>query len=476
MEYTKEDGEKSTVKLTIKFSEEEWQEAVAAAYKKVRGHYTVPGFRKGKAPMNMLANYYGRSIFYEDALDELYKEHYHAIIEKEKDNFSPVSGPDLDIDGDLDTGDGFTMIATVPVYPTITLDAYTGLKIKKFEYPVTEEDVDNSVKNMLSSKAEKKEVEGREAKSGDVVNIDYIGTMNGVPFEGGSAEEQDLELGSERFIPGFEEQVVGMKKGETKTILVTFPEDYPSEEVAGKDAEFKVTVNKINETVYPELTDELAKESFGEESAKALRQKRRESLEKDAKRRSENDTQDAILVELAEHVVGDIPDAMIEDEMDDEMESYGARMEMYQGISLDDYLKYAQMDRNQFREYFREEAVTRTKATLAMRYIIDKEKIEVTEEEMDAKVAEMAAEVDKKPEDMELSDSRKSEIRQEMLYDKFIAFVEGSNEMCLDLEKDGDEKSEKKEEKAEKSKGKKKAKKEEAEEETGENESEENKE
>ena len=207
MNYTQAAGEKSTVKLTIKFTEEEWNGALSSAYLKTRGKYAVPGFRKGKAPRPVLENYYGKAIFFEEAFNELYREHYFAIIEKEKDNFTVVGEPELSVD-DMEEGNGVTLVATVPVKPEVNIEAYTGLKIKKFEYNVTEDEVEKEASKILERNAKNVEVNDRACKNGDTVNIDFSGSVNGEKFAGGTAEGYDLVLGSGSFIPGFEEQTV----------------------------------------------------------------------------------------------------------------------------------------------------------------------------------------------------------------------------------------------------------------------------
>ncbi len=282
MNYTQAVGEKSTVKLTITFTEEEWQDAINKAYAKTRGKYSVPGFRKGKAPKPVLENYYGKGVFFDEAFNLLYGEHYYAIIEKEKDNFTAVGEPSLSVE-DMTEGKGVTLSAVVPVKPDVTIEAYTGLKIKKYEYNVTDADVENEVNKLASRDAKDVPVEGRACKSGDTVNIDFSGSVNGEKFAGGTAEDYDLVLGSHSFIPGFEEQVEGMKIGENKDITVTFPEDYQADNLRGKDAVFAIKLNKITEKQYPELTDEYVKKHAGVERLKITKTKRAKSFSKTPK-------------------------------------------------------------------------------------------------------------------------------------------------------------------------------------------------
>ncbi|MCD8307954.1 MAG: trigger factor [Clostridia bacterium] len=429
MEYTKEAGEKSTVKLTIKFSEEEWQEAIMAAYKAVRGKYTVPGFRKGKAPKPVLENYYGKGIFFEDAIDVLYSKHYYDILEQERDNFLAIDEPQLSI-GDMEEGEGIELVAVVPVRPEIDLDAYTGLSIRKYDYKVTDADVAGSITKTLSSRAGKAEVTDRPAQYDDTVNIDFKGFVGMYQFPGGTAEGYDLVLGSGSFIPGFEDQVVGMSIGETKDVLVKFPDDYQGgENLAGKDARFEVKVNSITEKVLPDLTDDFVKANLGCDTVEEYRIQLRTRLEKQAEEQSRQDTENSIVDELVKHVIGDIPDIMVEREMDAEMKRYDQNLQMYQGFGLDDYLTYMKMDKKQFRENFRERSLAQVKASLAMQCIIKKEDIKATDEDLEAEIAKRAAELNKKPGDMSYTDKQKDEIRDSIIIDKFLQFMMDNNDL-----------------------------------------------
>ncbi len=430
MEYTKTAGEKSTVKLSIRFSEEEWQEAIMAAYKKVRAKYTVPGFRKGKAPKPVLENYYGKGVFYEDAINILYDQHYYEVLDAEKDNFTAIDEPQLSL-GDMKEGEGIELIATVPVRPEIDMDAYTGLSIRKYEYKVTDADVDASINKVLSARAGKAEVTDRPAQNDDTVNIDFKGFVGLYQFPGGTAEGYDLVLGSGSFIPGFEEQVVGMSIGETKDVLVKFPDDYQSEELAGKDARFEVKLNTITEKVLPDLTDDFVKANLGSDTVEEYRVKTRARLEQQAADQSRTDTENSIIDELVKHVQGDIPDVMIEREMDSAMNRYDQQLQMYEGFTLDDYIKYMKLDRKEFRENFRERALNQVKASLAMNYVIKKEEITVTDEDLEAAIAKRAAEVDKKPEDMSYTDDQKESIRDDILIDKFLQFMTDNNDLYV---------------------------------------------
>ncbi len=288
MNYTQAVGEKSTVKLTITFTEDEWQNAIMQAYTRTRGKYSVPGFRKGKAPKPVLENYYGKSVFFDEAFNVLYREHYFAILEKEKDSFTAVGEPELSVDS-LEEGKGLVLSAVVPVKPDVEIEAYTGLKIKKYAYNVSDGDVEAEVKKLLERNATDVEASGRPCKKGDKVNIDFSGSVDGEKFAGGTAEEYDLVLGSGSFIPGFEEQVVGMEIGGTRDITVKFPDDYQADNLRGKEAVFAIKLNKITEKQLPELTDEYVKKHAGAESVEAYKTSVREKLLKSAESRSRDE-------------------------------------------------------------------------------------------------------------------------------------------------------------------------------------------
>ena len=244
MKYQTAPAEKSTVKVTMTFDAAEWAEANNQAYLKNRKKYAVNGFRKGKVPKHVLETFYGKGLFYEDALNLLYAQHYGEVLEKEKNKFTAVGDPSLAVD-DI-TDEKVVLVATVPVKPDVKIEKYTGIKIKKVEYTVTDADLEKEIENNRNRLAEKIEVTDRAAQNDDTVSIDFTGRADGKEFEGGSAENYDLTLGSGSFIAGFEEQVVGMKIGETKDINVTFPEDYQAEHLKGKPAVFTVTLQPVS--------------------------------------------------------------------------------------------------------------------------------------------------------------------------------------------------------------------------------------
>ncbi|HIZ73408.1 MAG TPA: trigger factor, partial [Candidatus Gallimonas intestinavium] len=395
MNYQVENAEKSTVKITITFTPEEWNEAINKAYQQNRGKYAVNGFRKGKVPKNVLEMYYGKGLFYEDALNILYGEHYGAILDKEKDNFTAVGDPSLSVDDISD--EKVVLIADVPVKPDVEIETYKGIKIPEFVYTVSDADVDKDIEETRLRLAKDEEVTDRAAQMTDTVNIDFTGKMDGKEFEGGTAQGYDLTLGSHQFIPGFEEGVVGMNIGETKDVPVTFPEDYQAEELKGKEAVFTVTLHKITGKVLPELDEEFAKK-MGSDSVEAYRTKVRERLERNAASRSLNETENSIVTEIAKGAKAEIPQAMIDKQNEFALQRLEYNL-MYQGIRLDDYLKYLNTTREAYMHTFDEESKRTVLHQLIVEKIIKLENIEATQEEIDEKIAEQAKSVGKEAEE-----------------------------------------------------------------------------
>ena len=431
MNYTQAAGEKSTVKLTITFSEQEWQDALNKSYLRVRGKYSVPGFRKGKVPKPVLENFYGKGVLFEEGLNILYSQHYPEILEKEKANFTAVGEPSLNVE-DLTEGKGVVLTAIVPVKPDVNIEKYTGLKIKKFEYNVSDADVEKEMKKILESAATDVEVEDRACKNGDTVNIDFSGSVDGEKFPGGTAEDYNLVLGSGSFIPGFEDAVVGMKKGENRDINVKFPEDYQAENLRGKDAVFAIKLNKITEKHYPDLTDEYVKAHAGVDTVKDYEKKTRDRLEKNAANRSRDETENSIISEICKHATAEIPDAMIENEIDRMVQDFSYRL-MYQGIKLEEYLEYMHLSMEQFRSQFTEQAKPRVLSQLVIDKIVKTEKFTLADGELDAKIEEQAKSVDKSLEEYKKTmDPRQIEyITNDIIITKLFDFLTANNELYI---------------------------------------------
>jgi len=434
MKYTTKAAEKSAVKITIKFDGEEWKSALTKAYTQNKHKFAVNGFRKGKAPKNVIEHAYGKGVFYEDALNLLFNENYGKILDKEEKKFTVVGEPELSVDKLED--DGVTLVAVVPVKPEVKISSYQGMKIQQFAYTVKDEEIDAEVSRVLERNARKVAVEGRAAQNGDIANIDFVGTVDGVKFDGGEAQGFDLTLGSGQFIPGFEEQVVGMNVGEEKDVNVTFPENYQAAELKGKAAVFAVKLNSLQAKEMPELTDEFIKDATGSETVEAYKAKTKERLEKQAERRANDATENSILDAIAENTEVVIPQAMIDREIDGLVQKFEYQL-MYQGLKLQEYLDFLKTTMADFRKQYEEQATKNVKSQLIISEIIKTEKIEATEEEVDAKVAEQAASVEKSVEDYKKGmDPRQFDyIRSDIVITKLFDFLKANNEMYVEESK-----------------------------------------
>ncbi len=431
MKYTTKAAEKSTVKITLKFDGEEWKAAQNNAYLKLRGRFAVNGFRKGKAPKNVIENMYGKGVFFEEALNAMFSEGYDKVAKEVSKKHVIVGEPEVTVDKLED--DGITMIAIVPVKPEVKISAYTGMKIKEFAYTVKDEEVDAEINRLLDRNARKVAVTDRAAVNGDIVNIDFVGTVDGVKFDGGEAEGFDLTLGSGQFIPGFEDQVVGMNIGETKDVNVTFPENYQAENLKGKAAVFAVTLHGIQAKELPELTDEFVKDATGSATVEEYKAKTVERLQKQADRRANDATENSILEAIAANAEAEIPQAMIDREIDSLLQKFEYQL-MYQGLKLQDYLDFLKVTVEDFRKNYEEQAKKNVMSQLIISHIIKEEKIEATEEEVNAKVAEQAASVGKETEEYKKGmDPRQFDyISSDIVITKLFDFLKANNEMYVE--------------------------------------------
>ena len=428
MKHTTKAAEKSTVKITLKFDGEEWKEAQNKAYLKTRNKFAVNGFRKGKAPKNVIEHAYGKGVFFEDALNLLFSENYGTVIEKNEKKFTVVGDPDVSVEALSD--DGVTLVAVVPVKPEVKISSYKGIKIKEYAYTVKDEEVDAELNRLLDRNARKVEVKDRAAQNGDIVNIDFVGTVDGVKFDGGEAEGFDLTLGSGQFIPGFEDQVVGMNIGEQKDVNVTFPENYQAEALKGKPAVFAVKLNGIQGKELPELNDEFIKDATGSESVDAYKAKTKERLQKQADKRANDATENSILEAIAANTEVEIPQAMIDREIDSLVQKFEYQL-MYQGLKLQDYLDFLKTTMADFRKNYEESAKKNVLHQLIISQLIKEENIEATEAEVDEKVAEQAKSVEKDVEEYKKNmDPRQFDyIRSDIIITKLFAALKANNEM-----------------------------------------------
>lgn len=374
----------ATIKLEVPY--EEFDKAVEASYLKNASKFNVPGFRKGKAPRKIIERFYGESVFYEDAIDEIFRDKYENAIKENQ--LTPVDFPKIDIE-QIGKGKDLIIKAEVTLKPEVQLGQYKGIEVEKIEYNVTDEDVQKELENMRNKNARLVAVEDRPVQKGDIVNINFTGYVEGQPFEGGSAENYVLEIGSNTFIEGFEDQLIGARIGEEMEVKVKFPDDYHAENLAGKDAVFKVKVNEIKVKELPELDDEFAKEVSEFETLEELKNDIREKLKRQAEYRAKNELTDAVVKKVVDNAVVDIPDVMIQHEIDNILGDYDLSLR-YQGSNLESYLQYLGMPMEQFRNSLKQEAANRVKSSLVIEKIAKVENIEVTQEEIDKELEEIA--------------------------------------------------------------------------------------
>lgn len=427
MKYTFEKTEKSTVKITINLEEKEWNEAIDAAYERVKGKYSMPGFRKGKVPKKVLENAYGAGVFYEEAINIAFPKYYEEVLDKEP-TIEAVARPDIDIKDISEKG--ISMIAEVAVKPEVKLGEYKGITFKKVEYNVKEADVKEELKRLQERNSRTVDVTDRAVESGDTVTIDYSGSVDGVKFEGGTAEKQPLTIGSNTFIPGFEDQIIGMKIGEERDITVKFPEDYHAENLKGKDSVFHIVLHEIKAKELPELTDEFIKDAVGAESLDAYKKEIKERLKKQNKDRAEREIEDEIVKKVTANAEVVIPEALIDNQIDQMVNEMSYRLS-YQGLKLEDYLKYVGKTMEEYRKGYYDQAKDLVKSQLVIGKIIEEEKIDATEDDVTAKIEEMAKAQGKKAPDLkkDMAARQLDYIKNEIIVKKLFDFLKSANEI-----------------------------------------------
>lgn len=379
--------EKNQAVLTIEVDAEKVNEGLDAAFKKVVTKVNVPGFRKGKMPRQMFEKRFGVESLYQDAIDILLPEAYaNAIVET---GIEPVDRPEIDVE-QIEKGKSMIFKATVTVKPEVKLGEYKGLEVEAFDTNVTDEEVENELKSLQEKQAELVVKEEGTAAEGDTVVIDFEGFVDGAAFEGGKAENYSLELGSGSFIPGFEEQLVGAATGEEKDVEVSFPEEYHAAELAGKPATFKVKLHEIKGKELPALDDEFAKDADEEvETLDELKTKIKDRLTHDKEHQKEHHVRDTIVEKAAANAEIEVPDAMVDTEVDRMINEFEQRLQM-QGMNLELYFQFSGQDEAALRGQMKEEAATRVRVNLTLEAIAKAENIEVTDEEVNAELEKMA--------------------------------------------------------------------------------------
>lgn len=378
--------EKNSVTLEITVDNKKFEEALEKSYKKNVKQIQLPGFRKGKAPRRMIEKYYGEGVFYEDAINLVCPTAYDEAVEELK--IKPVDRPEIDI---VKIGDDepFIFSAKVTVKPEFELPEYKGVKLDKIEHKVLMADVDIEIDKMREQNARLVTVDNRAIKQGDIAVIDYEGFIDDVPFEGGKGENHSLEIGSGQFIPGFEEQLEGKKADDELDVTVTFPEDYHAEDLKGKEAIFKVKIHNVQKKELPKKDDEFAKDVSEFDTFEELRADIKKKLEEDALTRTKREKEDKVLEIIAEGTQIDIPDCMIDEQIDRMVQDFGYRISQ-QGLSLEQYTQFSGITLDSMREQFRDGASRSVKSNLILEKIAEAENIESTDEDVEAEITKMA--------------------------------------------------------------------------------------
>ena len=441
--YEKLSGNKA--KLTFTIPAEQFDEAMTQAFLKLRKRINVPGFRKGKAPRKMIETLYGESIFYDDAFEIIFPDAYRAAVEEY--DLKPVDQPQIDLD-EIGAGKDLKFHVEVFVRPDVTLGEYKGLEVEAELQKVTDEMVDARIDEDRKKASRTIDVEDRPVQEGDTVNLDYAGSVDGVPFAGGTAQGQTLTIGSHQFIPGFEEQMIGMQLGEEKDLNVKFPDEYHAEELKGKDAVFHVKVNGIQVTEVPELDDDFAADVSEFDTFKAYKEDIVKQLTERIEKNNDIITENALVEKAAENAEIDIPEAMIDDQAGYMVREMAMRMSA-QGLRMEDYMKYTGQTVEGMKQMYKPEAEKRVRAELVIEAIRKAEKIEPTEEDVEKAMEDQAKQMGQ-----EVETFKKSLTEEQMGYLKDNAAIR----LVLDLLKKDAKVTEKKaEEPAEKKPAKKPA-------------------
>lgn len=420
MDFSTEKLSGNKVKISFSVAAEDFDAAMQKAYVKTRGRVNVPGFRKGKAPRKLIESMYGEAVFYDDALDLIFPDAYQEAVTK--GDLHPVDRPQLDVQ-QIGSGKELKFTVEVFVLPDVTLGDYKKLKATKHVHDISDEQIEHRIGHDIEKATTEQDVTDRAAKAGDIVKIDYLGTVDGVPFEGGKAEDQRLELGSNSFIPGFEDQVAGMQIGEEKDLNVTFPEQYHAEQLAGKAAVFHVRLNGIIERVKPELDDEFAADVSPYTTFAEYRESIVKELTEQRDRNAETMLENDLVQQAVDQADCNIPEAMITDELENTFRNWRMRL-AYQGISAEDFMKYTGQSEEQIREMMKPEAAANVKTQLVLDAIAKEEKLEPSQEAIDHEIEEHAKQMGR-----ELAQYKESLNERQLAYYKDLAITR----MVIDL-------------------------------------------
>lgn len=415
--------EKKCYEFTITISKDEWDNFINEVYEKNKSKYTVQGFRKGKVPRKVIEQNYGATVFFEDAFDNALTFEYHKILDKNKD-IQPVASPDIEVKKFDEKG--IVVKMKIQSLPEVKLGEYKGLTIESAKGEVDEEKINAEINQIRDRQARFISIQ-RPAKMGDFVTIDFVGKVDGKEFDGGKAEDYRLELGSHTFIDNFEEQIVNMNIGEKKTIKVTFPKNY-TEELKNKPAEFDVILNKVEEKQLPELNDEFASNVSEFENVADFKADIKKHLQESLENKLNRETENKILEAVVKNASVEIPEVMINQQIDAFVKDFEDRLS-YQGMKMDDYLKYANTDLENFKKEKREVAEESVKMRLVIEEIIKKENLFATDSELDAKIQEIATKYKKSVEDYKKSmgKSELSYFENGIIMEKLMSFLKSNN-------------------------------------------------
>lgn len=410
---------KNEVKLEFTIEAEKFEQGMKTVYQKNARYFNIPGFRKGKAPYNIVEKHYGPEIFYEDAFNEVVPEVYEEAIKA--NDLEVVSSPKIDIT-QMEKGKELVFTAVVQIKPEVKLGKYKGIEIPKIEYNVSDEDIEKEIEAIADKNSRLVTVEDRAVEDKDVAVIDFEGFVDGVAFDGGKAENHELEIGSHSFIDGFEDQVIGMKVGEEKEINVKFPEKYFSEDLAGKDAMFKVKLHEIKKKELPTIDDEFAKDVSEYDTLEELKASIRKRDEEENEHRAKHEKEDAAIKAVCDNAEVDIPSGMIETELSRIMQDMDMNLS-YQGLNLAKYLQMIGKTEEDFKKDYEEQAKESVKSRLVLEAVSKDAKIEVTDADIAEKLEELAKSYGKSKEDLEKNEELKKYVKENLSYEKTIDYI-----------------------------------------------------
>ena len=413
--------EKNLVKLTFEVSAEDFDKAINQVYKKNVKKFNVPGYRKGKAPSKIIEQYYTEAVFYDEAINSVLPQAYDEALKES--GVESVARPEIDVE-EIKKGEPVVFTALVTTKPEVKLGDYKGIEVEKIDHTVTDEDVDKDIEATQKKNARLITVDDRAIENGDIAVIDFEGFVDDVAFEGGKGEDYELEIGSGTFIPGFEDQLVGAETDADVDVKVTFPEEYHAENLAGKDAVFKVKVKEIKKRELPELDDDFASEVSEFDTMDEFRADVRKKLEEAAENKAKVETENAVIDKVIENAEFDLPDAMVETQIDNSVRDFAQRLS-YQGMNLDMYMQYTGMTMDALRAQFAEQAKKQLSGSLVLEAIQKVEGIEAGPEEVELELVDMSKKYNMELDKLKelLGDAEKESIKKDLEIQKTITMI-----------------------------------------------------